>query len=575
MPELLHEMREGPWLPPGGKIVIIFDQFEQWLHDWRQDGIAQLIESLRQCDGGRLQAVVLVRDDFWMQATRFFQQLDVPLIEDSNACAVDLFDRGHAKKVLAAFGVAYGQLDQKMWPTNQDQVRFLDRAVDELADDGWIVPVRLCIFAEMVKTRAWCPTTLQDVGGAEGLGEAFLEEVFEGRSASPMYRLHRKASRLVLERLLPPLGTDIRGHLVPESELRAVSGYEQRPADFGVLLRCLDKELRLITPTEIDASASSGPRPAEDHEPASRLYQLTHDFLVTAIRGWLNQARRRTFRGRAELRLADYANAYSVRQETRQLPSWWEWLGMLGLTRSRRWTVAESKMMRCATRHHAQRIALATAAAILVMLILYDRIAGVRADGLVETLATSDSRDVPQAAERLVEYQYWTRPRLARRLDLASQDEDERVRLLLGLVAVGDPKTGELLKRFFDSSPPMAITISEVMLRHGKLETAEPQLWSVANDDSQLPERRLRAMTALARLEPQDRAERWEAAADTARSLLLRAVEEDPGQFSTWVDALSPVREWLFSPLKSSLAGSRTTRGGSVINCEHPCKISG
>ena len=248
--ELVRELREGPCLASSRKLVIVLDQFEQWLHGWRQEEAAPLVEMLRQCDGGRVQCLVLVRDDFWMPVTRFFQQLDVPLVEGVNASAVDLFDRVHATKVLAAFGVSYGRIEADPRRRPFEQQRFLQQAVDELAVDDWIVPVRLCIFSEMVKSRAWSLAALRDVGGTRGLGAAFLEDVFDGQSASPMHRLHRKAARAVLERLLPSRSADIRGHLVGESELLAVSGYEGRPADFAALMRCLDHELRLITPSD-------------------------------------------------------------------------------------------------------------------------------------------------------------------------------------------------------------------------------------------------------------------------------------------------------------------------------------
>ena len=195
LPEIVAELREGRWLAPGEKLVIVLDQFEQWLHGWRQDEVAPLVEMLRQCDGGRVQGLVLVRDDFWMPVTRFFQQLDVPLVEGSNAAAVDLFDRTHATKVLAAFGVAYGRLEADPARRPFEQQRFLEQAVAELAVDDWIVPVRLCIFAEMVKARRWTLATLRHVGGTQGLGAAFLEDVFDSRFASPMHRLHRKAAR--------------------------------------------------------------------------------------------------------------------------------------------------------------------------------------------------------------------------------------------------------------------------------------------------------------------------------------------------------------------------------------------
>ena len=45
-----------------------------------------------------------------------------------------------------------------------------------------------------------------------------------------------------------------------EAELREASGYAGRPRDFDDLIRILDPELRLITPTEdSEAEASTDP----------------------------------------------------------------------------------------------------------------------------------------------------------------------------------------------------------------------------------------------------------------------------------------------------------------------------
>ena len=54
----------------------------------------------------------MVRDDFWMAATRFMRDLEIPLLEGENSAAVDLFDRDHARKVLMAFGRAFGRLPE-------------------------------------------------------------------------------------------------------------------------------------------------------------------------------------------------------------------------------------------------------------------------------------------------------------------------------------------------------------------------------------------------------------------------------------------------------------------------------
>jgi len=62
----------------------------------------------------------------------------------------------------------------------------------------------------------------------------------------------------VLKALLPEVGTDIKGHMRSHAELLEVSGYQNRPGEFNDLLRILDGELRLITPSDSNGDASLG-----------------------------------------------------------------------------------------------------------------------------------------------------------------------------------------------------------------------------------------------------------------------------------------------------------------------------
>jgi hypothetical protein len=50
--------------------------------------------------------------------------------------------------------------------------------------------VRLALFAEMVKGKAWTPATLWEVGGTQEVGITFLEETFASSTAPPQHRLH-------------------------------------------------------------------------------------------------------------------------------------------------------------------------------------------------------------------------------------------------------------------------------------------------------------------------------------------------------------------------------------------------
>jgi hypothetical protein len=145
--------RQGRVLRHGQKVLLVLDQFEQWLYARRGEEDPELVAALRQCDGEHVQAIVLVRDDFWMAATRFMGDLEIELIQGLNVAAVDLFDPRHARQVLAAFGQAYGTLPRRSGDINRDQDAFLDHAITELAEDGKVICVRLALFAEMVKGK--------------------------------------------------------------------------------------------------------------------------------------------------------------------------------------------------------------------------------------------------------------------------------------------------------------------------------------------------------------------------------------------------------------------------------------
>ncbi len=105
--EMLAALRRGQGVPAGKKVLIVLDQFEQWLHAKKEEENTELVQALRQCDGNRVQCIVMVRDDFWMAVFRFMQELEIRLVEGQNSAAVDLFPIRHAEKVLAAFGRAF------------------------------------------------------------------------------------------------------------------------------------------------------------------------------------------------------------------------------------------------------------------------------------------------------------------------------------------------------------------------------------------------------------------------------------------------------------------------------------
>lgn len=408
-PRILRELRKRlPGLPAGRglvetfaalrggdgpKVVVVLDQFEQWLHAHGGSMRSEVVDALRQCDGGRLQAVVMVRDDFAMAAARLMDALDLPIVQGHNFATLDLFDVDHARRILERFGQAFGRLPSGPPGPSAEQARFLDAVASGLAANGKVVPVRLALFAEMIKGKPWAPATLAESGGTDGVGVRFLEEAFGSRSANPRHRAHERAARDVLKALLPGVGSDIKGRTRSYAELREASGLGRRPGEFDDLLRLLDAELRLITP--IEAPESPADAPGDDPDAVS--WQLAHDYLVPSLRGWLTQGQKATRRGRAELRLEDLATLWAARPERRHLPSFAEWVGIRALTDRARWGPRQAEMMRRAGRLHGLRMAalgLVVASSLAGALAVRARFDRARrraeADGLVASLLVAD-----------------------------------------------------------------------------------------------------------------------------------------------------------------------------------------
>jgi formylglycine-generating enzyme required for sulfatase activity len=344
-----------------------------------------LVAALRHCDGEHVQAVVLVRDDFWLAASRFMRDLEIRLVEAENSSLVDLFDLRHAQKVLVAFGRAYGALPESTKDINSDQYSFLDETISGLAHDRKIVSVRLALFGEMVKGKPWAPPTLKAVGGTEGIGLTFLEETFSASTAPPEHRLHQKAARAALKALLPESGTDIKGQMRSRQELLEASGYGSRPRTFDDLIHILDPELRLITPTDPEGSASD----TQATRPGGQYYQLAHDYLVHSLRDWLTRKQRETRRGRAELRLAERAALWQAKPEYRQLPSWWEYLTAVWLVPAKNRTAVQQAMLREAGRLHAVRWGSALVVLSLIGFVIGKLLASERQSSLRQRVSTA------------------------------------------------------------------------------------------------------------------------------------------------------------------------------------------
>jgi eukaryotic-like serine/threonine-protein kinase len=470
-----------------------------------------------------------------MSVSRFFRMLDAPL-SDTNCTAVELFDIHHAATVLTAFGRAFGALPRVSATSMKEEKAFITQSVTELSQKGQVIPVHLSVFAEMVKGQEWKPATLHAVGGWRGLGVKFLDKAF-GEGAPPYRQNHQRAAREILNCLLPASGVDIKGRVHSRSELLTASGYADRLDDFEELVRVLDSELKLVTP--IDRSTIGG---GEPH------YQLTHDFLVPALREWLAAKQMETRSGRAELRLAERAALWGDRREPRQLPTIAEWLTIAVLTAHHRWSRPEREVMKAAARRHLFR-----AASVFVVGLATVMAAGVAygyymAQYLVERLLVAETTRVPGFVDELAPFRPWANRALRAAADDSARSSSDRLHARLALLPAGLVKPESLIDPLLVASPQAFRAILGMLTPHRE-ELTRP-LWTVAQSADQNRERRLRAACALATFDPFEA--KWRQIAPDVAHMLLG---ENPLLVNEWVDMLSPVGRSLLGPLADVSAG--------------------
>jgi len=480
--------------------------------------------------------------DHPMAAARFMDSLDIPILQGHNFATVDLFDIDHAENVLTRFGQAFGRLPSQLSGLSEDEKEFLTFAASGLSQDGKVVSVRLALFAEMVKGKPWVRTTLEEVGGMEGIGVNFLEEAFSSRTANPKHRLHQEAARETLKALLPDVGTDIKGNMRSHAELLKASGYQNRPGDFNDLLGILDGELRLLTPTDPEGSQTGS-----GSEPSSKHFQLTHDYLVPSLREWLTRKQRETRRGRAELRLTERSALWCAKPENRHLPSVWEWANIRLLTTKRSWTEPQRKMMRNAGRAH-----LARAAVLLVVLLLlgwggYEINGHYQAKSLVGRLLSAKEETVPDIIGQLQPYRRWARSRLEQQLAMdptTPEDERRQLHARLALVVEDDRHVREIKEALLSAETSYVGVLRDALLPYSSrlIEDFRQDL-----QNTELPvEHRFRAGLPLATYDPVPK--NW--TDDDRRFLAEQLVAANPEHQPRLREYLRPIGDQLLVQLE-------------------------
>jgi serine/threonine protein kinase/formylglycine-generating enzyme required for sulfatase activity len=417
--------------PQRPKLLLVIDQFEQWLNHHRDADITTLHEALRQCDGANVQTILLVRDDFMLGLSSFMDQLDESLLQNQNFATIEAFGISHGRKVLAAFGRAFGTVNQ---PPTASQEAFINASIDELAKIGRLEPVQICLLSEMVKNKPWSTATLRELGGIQGLGIAFLEERLTGTSAHPMLRSNLEIVKQILNELLPSDDTIIKPQACAQSilleRLQGVASEET----LSRLLHLIDTEVRLITPSSNPNVSVTSSSVSSTSDPA---YQLTHDYLVPTIRKWLASQNTSTRAGRATEQLRELSALWNAKPSVKRLPTLVEWSTIRWNVPKKSWSPSESRLMTAACNRFLRLTGMTLSVAFLVTCCLWYW----RRDGLSRSLATrlleAQSEDVVPILKEIQPVSNWVLtklPAFRKDDDSSPQDVMEQFRIALAQI---------------------------------------------------------------------------------------------------------------------------------------------
>lgn len=324
--ESLRRIRLGGFLPSGERLLIVLDQFEQWLARQNSYGDQDLTAALRQCDGDRLQSLLLVREDFWGSISRFFRDLQQRISDRSNAMALPLLDEPHARRVLEAYGRALGVLPAEPQPISRNERQFIKLAVQAVAEQGQVICVHLSVLAETCKHNRWEPAAWKMAGGWEGIGREYIAGIFNHPGTPGFIRRNSFEAWRILEALLPDAASGIRGLARSRSALEEAVGLQDDPERFEQLLEFLLHSARLISPLEQGTTAPGGAGAPPESEGGSLLFGLTHDFLVQPIRTWGQAKQNETPQGRSTMLLKSLAEQWKFTGDRRFLPGWPDYL---------------------------------------------------------------------------------------------------------------------------------------------------------------------------------------------------------------------------------------------------------
>jgi len=539
---------------PSAKTLIVIDQFEQWLSHPQALQSSPLVNALRQCDG-HISCLVIVRDDFWLQLTRFMHLLEVPLEQGRNMRLVDLFETDHAMCVLEAFGTAWNKWADAAAGLAAKET-FLRSSVEQLATDGRIPCIHLVFFAEALKAVSWTTELLRTTGGARGNMERYLNDLLLRGPRSFSNREFEAPTRQILSALLPTSSNTIKGQPQSREYLIECGGQAIGSSETTALLDWLEHDLRLITRHEGDSNLLG------DGETTNVRYQLTHDFLIGLVRNWLERRQRETIKGRAEILLAERTRWWNDHHSSRQLPGLLEWLRIRLLTRRHERSLSEQQLVTTTDRYYLIRGTIFALCCMVLGWATFDVYQRVQAQATSRSLINAELSEVPAILATFGDNRDRIMTELHSLLARSNGSPSVELRIRLGLVG-RDPGQITPLFKLVPQAPPSEIEVISTVIRSGygtnEIRTHLQGLWKIVNDADHADANKLRAAAILANHDPDS--PRWRELPDLWMQWLSA---EPPHLAASWIGLFVPIKSHLTTRLTSIIRHDRTGQNRRV-----------
>lgn len=332
------------------RVLLVFDQFEQYLLDRRLDLSHPIVQALRQCDGENLKSVLLIRDEFWSEISQLMNWTETPLGDGDNSMNLPLLTGQQANQTLWALGVAHGRLPELRSQLSRDQIRFVEQAVSQLEEEGMIICVRLTIFAELMKQKEWTTANLKQLGGIDGAAVQFLRSQLTGKAAPMPNRQHAKICQAILRCLIPSGDYGLKANAASKQDLIArLPEYSRHEIDQATVVLC--QSLHFVSES----------RSTDDE---SVVFSLAHDYLVKPVRQYLIEEDGKTRAGRAALRLQQLATQYQRDSSKQNLPTLLEGFWLRGFTNPQQRSEPEHSLLAA----HLRRAAIVSSVVALLVL---------------------------------------------------------------------------------------------------------------------------------------------------------------------------------------------------------------